>query len=273
MKKTAITDPRKDLVKFFEHGIGHRHSWDVFADFCQLAATSMANSVDLRPCREKREADYLQIAGQYTPEQMTAFSVALAKLVDSLEMGFDDVLGRTFHQLELHNKWVGQYFTPYPLCQGIAQLTFDADSTRQVIAKRGFITVSEPASGSGAMVIALAEAMFNQGINFQQHCHVTAVDVDFRCVMMTYLQLSLLGVPAVVVHGNTLTLEEWSHWYTPVHIVGGWNARLRGQRSMPDVFRSLLALEMTEPGEGKAEPENDEPAVIQVGRNGQLLMF
>lgn len=52
---------------------------------------------------------------------------------------------------------------------------------------------------------------------------------------MAYLQLSLLHVPAVIVHGNTLSPEEWSHWHTPAHILGFWNARLKNSdRLRPD---------------------------------------
>lgn len=49
-----------------------------------------------------------------------------------------------------------------------------------------------------------------------------ATDIDLKCVYMCYLQLSLYGIPAVVIHGNTLTLEEWSRWFTPVYIAHGW---------------------------------------------------
>jgi hypothetical protein len=31
----------------------------------------------------------------------------------------------------------------------------------------------------------------------------------------------------VVVHGNTLSLEEFSHWYTPAHILGFWDHKLK----------------------------------------------
>jgi hypothetical protein len=31
----------------------------------------------------------------------------------------------------------------------------------------------------------------------------------------------MLHIPAVVVHGNALTLEEHSRWLTPAHIMGG----------------------------------------------------
>ncbi len=42
---------------------------------------------------------------------------------------------------------------------------------------------------------------------------------------MTYIQCALYGIPAVVIHGNSLSLEEWSHWYTPVYIFDGWRFR------------------------------------------------
>ena len=41
------------------------------------------------------------------------------------------------------------------------------------------------------MVIAMAEAMGKAGINYQQHLHVVAQDVDSRAVHMCFLQLSL----------------------------------------------------------------------------------
>lgn len=44
---------------------------------------------------------------------------------------------------------------------------------------------------------------------------------------MAYVQLSLLHIPAVVYHGNSLTVETWSTWRTPAHVLGFWDVRLR----------------------------------------------
>jgi hypothetical protein len=41
--------------------------------------------------------------------------------------------------------------------------------------------------------------------------------------------------PAIIVHGNTLTLETWSNWYTPAHIIGGWDWKLRRKEMQPVV--------------------------------------
>jgi hypothetical protein len=77
------------------------------------------------------------------------------------------------------------------------------------------------------MMIALAEAMQSRGLNYQQQLHVTAIDIDERAVHMAYVQFSLLNIPAVVTVGDTLTMKMRESFYTPAHIMGGWDMRLR----------------------------------------------
>jgi type I restriction-modification system DNA methylase subunit len=177
------------------------------------------------------------------------------------------MLLRTFHELELHNKWAGQFFSPYPLCRMMAAMTLgDEAELRERISQRGFITASEPAVGSGAMVIALAHAMKDLGINYQQHLHVTAVDVDAKCVHMAYVQLALLHIPAVIVHGNSLSLEEHARWYTTAHILDGWRLKL----ARPDTQDAPHTIALTPPTSStpeRPEAEPDDPP------GGQLTLF
>lgn len=222
-----MTNPhQKALVKGLQ-SLSYRHQlWTVFADFVEASAIALA-SIDIRQAKA-REARYLQIMARYEPAEVAQFPKLFGELVLAMEHEPGDILGKTFGELELGNKNVGQFFTPYELCKLMASVTVgDGADMREKIAERGFITASEPACGAGAQIIALAETMKAAGINYQQHLHVTAVDVDARAVHMAYLQLSLLQVPAIVVVGNTLTLEEREHWYTPAHILGFWENRLR----------------------------------------------
>ncbi len=85
----------------------------------------------------------------------------------------------------------------------------------------------EPAVGAGGMVIATAEAFEDEGINYQQAMHVTCIDVDAAAVHMAYIQLSLLHIPAIIVHGNALINEQWGYWLTPAYVLGFWNSRLK----------------------------------------------
>jgi len=63
-------------------------------------------------------------------------------------------------------------------------------------------------------------------------------DLDIHCVLMAYIQLSLYGIPAVVLHGNTITTEEFDRWYTPIYILDRWVWRkplgMTGKRSLDD---------------------------------------
>ncbi len=131
--------------------------------------------------------------------------------------------------LELGDSFKGQFFTPYSVCSLMASLTLGNVDKR--IEEEGFITVHEPAVGAGAMVIAVADAIAAKRHYWPNRMHAICYDIDATAVHMCYLQLSLLGIPAIVVHGNSLTLKEWDHWATPMHIMGRWDARLAKQRA------------------------------------------
>jgi len=115
-------------------------------------------------------------------------------------------------------------FTPYHMSSLMAKLTING--SQQAIDENGFLRLQEPACGAAGMVIAAAEAVRDAGYNYQKQMHATGIDIDARCVHMGYLQLSLLGIPATVVHGNALTEQVWSIWQTPMHVLGGWRAKL-----------------------------------------------
>jgi hypothetical protein len=224
-KTTKDRGPPKGITKLM--GEFHRHhKWQVFGDFVEMAAISLSNAVDLGQ-REMREARYTEIVKLYSPDEVRTFPQMMASLVMELEAELTDVLGKVFHDLELHNKWTGQFFTPFPVCQMMAQMTAGDSLPHEIIKEKGFLRAMEPACGSGAMVIALANALRDERINYQQHLHVTAIDIDAKCVHMAYLQFSLLHIPAVVIHGNALAVEDWAHWKTPAHIMGGCDWKLR----------------------------------------------
>lgn len=233
-KAPAVTTAghKADLIKTME-SLAHRHDlWRVFSDFVEMAAVSIANACDrFNRDRDAREARYMEIIKAYSREEMAAFPQMLGQLTMPLECGLDDVLGEVFMELDLGSKWHGQFFTPYEICQLMARLNI-TEAAKQIEA-RGFISANEPACGGGAMIIAMAEELQRDGINYQQHLHAVCQDLDLKAVHMAYVQLSLLHVPAVVIHGNTLACEERSHWCTPAHVMGGWDWKLRAKSSQP----------------------------------------
>ena len=227
----------QDIVKMFDILTYSRDTWEIFYDFLELSATCVSNTVDLIHFDE-REKKYLDTIKKYTPEHQKLFPEMFAKLVLTLEHeyqtgGFVDVLGNLFHELGLHNKYKGQFFTPQHICTMMGKMLLDEKD--KTIAEKGFISVVEPTCGSGAMVLGFAQAMRDCNLNHSQKMLVTAIDIDLKCVYMCYLQLSLYGIPAVVTHGNSLTDEGWSRWETPVYVFGGWRWKKRRAVENPNI--------------------------------------
>lgn len=221
----------KEMASLLRDNARRHRLHAVFSDFCELAALSISNAVD-KTQFDAREARYLQIVARYEREEVERFPQLLGVLADWLGCGFGDCLGALFMSLELGDDFKGQFFTPYELSSMMARMVMG--DVRERVEAQGFITVNEPACGAGGMVVACADAIHAQGINYQQVMHATAQDVDATAVHMAYVQLSLLHVPAIVLLGNSLSVEVREHWVTPAHVVGGWDRRLRAARAAAD---------------------------------------
>ena len=212
--------------------LGNKHSiWNVFEDWLKVCSISISNAVDWNQANE-REEQYLETINKYTPEEQKVLTKTFAELVNALQKeaetgGPCDLLGKVFHALELHNKYHGQFFTPFHICEFMGQVAL-ADGgeagnvASEALHKKGYLSVCEPCVGSGGMVLGFAKAMYNNKMNYCDQMVAYCCDIDIKCVHMAYLQLSLYGIPAVIIHGNSLTNEEWSRWYTPVYMINGW---------------------------------------------------
>ncbi|MCO8402841.1 N-6 DNA methylase (plasmid) [Burkholderia cenocepacia] len=215
--------------------LGRKYSVErVFSDFVELAALAISNSVD-RQHFDTREERYLVLIRGYTREEANQFAHMLSDLTLSLEAalavdGPCDLLGPLFMRLDIRSRSAGQFFTPFEISKLMARLQLgDGHDIRA----REFVTVCEPACGAGGMIIAFANALAEIKIDYQHAMHAVCRDIDLRCVHMAYVQLALLNIPAVVIHGNGLTDECRSAWATPAHVLGGWNTKLQRRHEAP----------------------------------------
>lgn len=229
-----MNDLEKQFIAALKSIESERRLDRVFFDFIEMAAIAISNSVDKARFAE-REATYMETVSRYTKEEVLTFKQCFHLLTKIMDQGFGDHLGQLYMNLDLGNDRLGQYFSPYDLSLLNARMILDESSVAQKIEEKGFVSLYEPTVGGGGMVIAAAQAVKDMGFNPQQQLHVTCQDLDITAVYMTYLQLSLFGIPAVVIHGDVLKLEERSHWYTPFHIINGWSRKLeRGYLFKPE---------------------------------------
>jgi hypothetical protein len=245
--------PGRELARLL-NALGHRYPIDrVFRDWLEMSAIAISNAVDLAQ-RERREARYMTIVGQYQHAEVQDLKTMFHLMVEELEITRECVLSPLISDLELHTgrKRMGQYFTPWNLSYMMAKMTFHPkEEFEKIIADKGFLTAMEPACGAGGMVIAMARALEDIDINYQRHLHVTAVDIDPMCVHMTYIQASLMAIPATVLQGDSLRATVTEHWFTPLHIMHGWGRRLT---PVEQLTRDVGAI-ITPPAAEEAVPE------------------
>ena len=278
------SERQKNLVKLFDEACYRHNRWSVWADFVVMVAISISNVVDSSNA-EARENTYMTLAKKYNERELECFAMMFAEIVTGIDANPDqDFLGDLYMTLGLGNENNGQFFTPYSVCRAMAAMTYGED-LEQKIAKKGWVSVNDPACGAGALLIAFANECRRPGrdINYQTSVLFVAQDIDMIVGCMCYIQLSLLGCPGYVVIGDTLAHPSTSIderglipvpgeniWYTPFYFRDMWHYR-RLMYGMDRFFKTECA-EMEEPLLPAAEPE-PEPLVLNEAKSGQLTFF
>lgn len=239
-------------LRSIQSGSGHNISriWD---DWISSMALALANSCDRRPeVWQSREDEYMQIVKRHGRETMLAFAEMFALLVEGLDCDLPtDLLGSIYMALELGSNHAGQFFTPSSVCEFMARLTMTPEHVRETVEQEGFIAIHEPVIGGGATVIPMVAVVKEAGLIPSEHMHVVGIDIDWTVLRMAFVQLSLLGVPAVLYVGNTLSMEMREAWYTPAHILRGWSSKL--QRRAAEGSANKLLAEVAEQARDTAE--------------------
>jgi hypothetical protein len=188
--------------------------YDKFRDFCEMAFCAYAKLTAPTPERAQELEDrYMQIVGTYRDKDTVRAYPELVALAGSAIPQGCDFLGSVATELEVLNAQIGQFFTPYDVARMMAMMSLEGAA--DMIAANGYLTLQEPASGAGGMVLAAADALVQQGFHPGLHMLVNAIDLSPLCFHMTFLQLTLRGIPALVEHGNTLSGERFARAWTP----------------------------------------------------------
>lgn len=212
-----------DILKTLENGAYSVSRYTLLSDVFELGAIAVSNAFHFQ---QKREDRYLQIIKKYDAKMkqviMKLFSQIYVLLQHQINprVGFNDYLGELYMRSETSNSKAGQFFTPYCISRVCAEMSIDEAKVNKFIESDEIITMNEPACGAGGMVLAAADTLYNKyKFNISRNLFVECSDIDSRCVHMTYLQLGLAGIPAVIYKRDTLTLQTWERWETPAYLM------------------------------------------------------
>ena len=285
MAKAAVTrsirdDHQKNFLKIFEGLTGKHSRWEIWRDFIHLTAIEISNSTDKLNAPERTKT-YQTIISKYSDAEQNKFAELLAEVVMGMEQNPDqDFLGSLYMMCELGNDHAGQFFTPYDVCRCMAEITFDPKLHPDM---EGFISVSDPACGAGALLIAFANLCRRKNICYHDKVLFVAQDIDLIAGLMCYIQLSFLGCAGYVVIGNTITEPSTAYdrrgllpagpqsriWYTPFFSTDIWF--LRRQWAQIELLMKPVCRQ-TEQAEPEHKKDDAAPPLCET-KTGQLTFF
>ncbi len=214
-----------EILKLLEKGLYKVNAHEFLSDVFECGAIAISNRFDYIHYDE-REKRYLQIIKKYDKSMQQLIAEIFAKIFILLSqqinpcIGFNDYLGELYMKSQTSNSKAGQFFTPYCVSRVCAEMSFNEKQIEEYIKQDKILTLDEPACGAGGMVIAAADVLYYKyHFNISTNLLVSCSDIDSRCVHMTYLQLGLAGIPAIIFRRNTITLETYERWETPAYIM------------------------------------------------------
>lgn len=243
-------------LRFYKHlsqAAGQFSPRDLFREFVAMVACSLSMGW--------REDEYLQSVRHLKAPEITACVEAFGLLVDEMEAHpYEDLLGPVWMDLSAGTRnWSGEFYTPRDVCTASARTMLGED-----LPEDRPLTILEPTCGSGNMILAVVEVLAEQKVP-PNRIWVEARDLSKTACDMTYINMSLYGVPGEIVHGNTLSMQEISRWPTR------FRAFSAGHQFVQESIKALGSI--SAPAEKAIEKgEHDEPVSHQpIGSNLRLF--
>ena len=193
----------KELNNFRSNDI-----WQIYNDFLLISAESF------RKLTDKSFIITHNIYNKYNNIETESFNNMLIILDELMQNDKKDHLGDLLMALEMANKLNGQFFSPFDISLISSMLGISKDDVDMKIKEKGYITLHEMSVGGGAIVIAVAKLISEWGYNPKENLLVVCNDLDKKAIYMSYIQLTLLDIPAIIFEMDTLTQEIKDSWKT-----------------------------------------------------------
>lgn len=210
-----------DLLNFSD---GKHSVVSIFRDFVIMYAIAIKNAWQFN---QEDEDLYLSIVKKYSREEVFKFvemSCELVKIYRSLD-SIHDVLGDIFEHIGANSKAYSQYFTPNHVANLMSDIVM-RDLKKNKLKENEYISFLDPACGSGVLLINAADVLYKNKVHYEDKAFFMCQDIDFICVCMTYIQMSLYGMPGYVQQGDFLKDECIRRFYTPQFFINNWQKKL-----------------------------------------------
>ena len=180
--------------------------WEIYNDFLILSAENFRKLLD------KDFKSTHKIYTKYNDTEINLFNEMLIILDGLLQNDKKDHLGDLLMELEMANKLNGQFFSPFDISLISSMVGITKDDVDKKIKEKGYITLHEMSVGGGAIVIAVAKLLIEWGYDPKENLLVICNDIDKKAIYMSYIQFTLLDIPAVILDMDTLTQEIKDAW-------------------------------------------------------------
>lgn len=242
--------------------VSRGQAWE---DFLHMTVCSLSGG--------RMEEQYLTVVKKHSqgkPGRRGCDSLAelFAKSVAAMETEetrgeMKDILGDLYQGAITYGE-AGQFFSPEPIARMMAAVTV-GDVPEE--AKREKRSISDPACGSGRMLLAVAE--------MHPHWLFVGQDVDLRCVRMCAINLALRNLYGYVIQGNSLADERRLVYRTGYDLVGVISEVPIGECPKPvqKIASEPVAVSSQVTTEAPSQPIESEESETTARPTNQLRLF
>lgn len=199
----SLNDYAEAIIKTLKINVGYRNLQEVFCDWVDL----MAFSVGYANTAEEYDNTFVPIVESYSKEQIDNFFKATMLLKTGLKESLLDILGTVYmmiHESSKRKSKLGQFFSPSAVSQLLAKITF------KDVLEQDPCFITDPTCGSGSLILGAAKELHKNGKDFSKVLRVEAFDLDEICVKICFVQMEMLHIPAMVIHGDVLAQTVYS---------------------------------------------------------------
>lgn len=145
----------KEFINAYDDICMRHDRLNVFSDFVKICSISIYNAFAQN---QEMEKEYLRTINSYNKEEQSLFIKMFSELIMIFEESKEvvDLLGPIYMDTKSKDSKLGQVFTPEHVAELLARIAMgDEKSFKNQIEKNGFVTVLDPACGSGRISFIL----------------------------------------------------------------------------------------------------------------------